>query len=695
MAAPVARAEIWDHDNDTFVAEVRLDDEDGWTHAPLQLTGNAEHNLPGNGRITVRRNHPNILALTSGQNVLRLYVDDEPVFTFDLPAITDAVLRRQASDKVVTITGPGIWERFKGSVVDPWIAPTSGVTGRPISFSRVWNCFSPPFDYSGWDDVHAQYWEDSVGWSELPEAWPVPPEDCTWIWSQPEDDVMPVGQCPFRRSRYFSNPATVVTYQAGNSTFDLWFDGVLLEREPNKQPDKDGYERPWKYVVAVDPGWHHWGVLGTNWGGSESDNPAGIATAVYTVDTGRMILDDKLFVSQEDDGWKCLDYPSTLPGFTAPEILQMLLDEAQARGELEGWTLDAVGEFPQIEEFACRVGDTYYQVIESLSATWVDVACDPEGLVLRVWPKTLGQGEVKEDVEFTEGVNLRDLTVETDGDYWTAVQGLWKDGVEWRTVESDLPRRSHSMQLGAVGNRRAVRKILDEWLEGNSEPVTSLTAEVIPTEGATAGVDFWVGDTVTLAGDPARTLAVMLQANRGRWQTSPQFNTLQAVRRREKDRSVERMTEQFQAAATAAIVDWGTQIQSGKVEVSAFVWPWTGDIAEELDYDDTDPGRLRQPFRMDRTGRVYEVSIEIDPSNLPDATGDTTFELMKNLTVVSGVPELTIDEANARAVFRIYGTVVGTPKDIWNVRLKGDGGGSVVVGNHVDGNITMKYCDSV
>lgn len=692
MVQPVAHAEIWNHTNDEKVADLVLADPDGWGRRPIELQGQLQHNQPGSGYVTVRRTHPSVLPLTAG-NVLRLYMEGEPVFAVDLEAVSEAVLRKAKKDEKVKVSGDGLLGRWRHSVVDPWL------TTRPVSFTRVWNWASPPLDTTAWEDtVYNQTWEDSVGWSELPEAWPVPPEFCSWIWSRAEDPVQPVGSSPFRFKRYFSNPATIVIYIGANSTPDVWFDGVLLEREPNKQPDKSGYESTWRYVVPVEPGWHHLGILGTNWGGSESDNPAGVANAVYTINTGSMVLDDLLWVSHEEQDWVCLDYPEVLPGFTAPQILQMLLDEAQARGELEGWTIDAVGDFDEIEEFACRVGDSYLKVIESLADTYVDVACDPEGLVLRLWPKSVGQGTAS-GVEITQGANLVEKSIDWDGEYWNAVQGLWEQGVRWREDAASLavrPRRSKPLELGAVGSSRAVNKILAEFLAANAEPVPSISAEVICDEGSMAGIDYKIGDTLDLDGDTVRLLGLTLTADqRGTWRVGPEFDSLLAARRKEKTRSVERLRASYEAASSAPLVNPNALIQSGKVSLSAFVWPWSGDINEELFYDETEPGRLHQPFRMDRTGRVYEVSIEIDPSNLPDATGNTTFELMKNLTVVSGVPELTLTDSSARAVFKIYGTVVGTPKDIWNVRLKDDGDGSVIVGNHIDGNITMKYADSI
>jgi len=57
------------------------------------------------------------------------------------------------------------------------------------------------------------------------------------------------------------------------------------------------------------------------------------------------------------------------------------LDEAQARGELTGWTLDFDdtidtdgNTWQVVPEFSCRVGDSLYQVLDKLSGSWIDVA---------------------------------------------------------------------------------------------------------------------------------------------------------------------------------------------------------------------------------------------------------------------------------------------------------------------------------
>ena len=111
-------------------------------------------------------------------------------------------------------------------------------------------------------------------------------------------------------------------------------------------------------------------IKGTNWGGSDNDNPAVSPVPVDFVDTAA--LGDVVRIQFGLERYVVVGaqgLPVDVPRFHSPsQILEELLDEAQARGDWLGWTVKGSALFDEMEEFVARVGDTYLQVIDSLSS---------------------------------------------------------------------------------------------------------------------------------------------------------------------------------------------------------------------------------------------------------------------------------------------------------------------------------------
>ena len=116
-----------------------------------------------------------------------------------------------------------------------------------------------------------------------------------------------------------------------------------------------------------------------------SVGPGGLIMSVWEADA-QAGIGDPIFVSGDPtDGapigeFVACEYPTTVPGWTAGEIVDKLIDEAQTRGSLTGVTVDftastdtASGTFQVISEFAANVGDSVLDVVQALSEAWADV----------------------------------------------------------------------------------------------------------------------------------------------------------------------------------------------------------------------------------------------------------------------------------------------------------------------------------
>jgi hypothetical protein len=671
---------VYDRANETLLATLDTTDTNGLTRAPLDVKAQDKLNEAGTGSVTVMADHPAAPVLLGG-NVVRFYENETCVWAFTIIS-SQVVEVGEESERQLKVSGVGLLGRWTEALVEPWNANE----GRPVSLDRVWNWASPQLDTSGWQDtVYTQTWANSQ-WARLPEAWPKATPATEWIWSRVESNVQPVGWSLFRYTRSFASPVTVAIYVAANSTFEVWIDGVLLDREPNRQPDRTGYEKSRRYVVPVSVGVHDFAFGVENWGGSESDNPAGLAASVWAVRGDE--LDDLLFTSRNDDSdWLCEDYPNPYPGWTPIEILSMCLTEAQARGELVGWSIDDNGEtYPEIEEFAARVGRPLGTVIDALTATYVDVEVDPTDLLLRVWPKDVGVGTAT-SVTLDPDLNVSYLSRTTSDEIVNAVLGVWEQGTRWRVRGASVTangRRAATLQAGNVGNRRSLDQILDAYLDAYAEPGVQIVAQVVPTAGAVAGIDYRVGDTVTLDGETVRCVGLTwtLEPD-GSLLATPEFDTPFGVRQQEKLRAVERLTDAFDAPATASIIDRDALLNTGIVGTTRESYSWSGDIEETLDTDD--PDNPWQPFRVDRTQRIYGFRAEIPAEYVPDATDDTVIQLLVN---GSAIATLTLEVADAAAEVDLPPDTVVLPKDLISVRCTSAGG-------HVDGSIDILMADPV
>jgi len=674
-----ARFEVWNRANTTKVADLTTS-----TDNLIDFTGDDPLNDQGGAEFRLQLDHPQVAQVQRGRCV-RLYDGTDLLGTWSIREVERVEVAANDADQVVQVSCVGLLGRLEEGLVRPWI------DGRPISRDRVFNWTNPDLSTgSPWSStVYNQTWANSQ-WPRLPEGWPKDTTTATqWIWSSAELDVQPVGISLFRRAFTLAEPATVAFYVAANSTFELWADSVLLDREPNKQPDRTGYESTRRYVVSFAAGTHHIAASVENWGGSESDNPAGLALSAWMVESDE--LQDLLFTTRAaDSAWRSLDYPSVFPSRSFPEILAKLLAECQANDELVGWTIDDGGEvYDDVEEFVCRVGATLWEVVEAGAATYVDVWADPEGLVLHVVPKASGRGGPT-SVEIESGVNLTGFTTVVSDEFYNRASGVWREGVRVRQNATSIAAhgvRPKSFDLGTVSNRRAVDQILDAYLDAYSEPVESLVVSAIAIDGARLGIDYGTGDTIDVDGETLRCVGATWKletgAAEGEVGDEPEFQSTLDVRQQERLRAVERMVARFDAPATASILDQGTSIPFGRIGTTRESYSWSGDIEETLDTDD--PDNPWQPFRVDRTQRIYGFRAEIPAEYVPDATDDTVIQLLVN---GSAIATLTLEVADAAAEVDLPPDTVVLPKDLISVRCTSAGG-------HVDGSIDILMADPV
>jgi hypothetical protein len=166
-------------------------------------------------------------------------------------------------------------------------------------------------------------------------------------------------------------------------------------------------------------------------------------------------------------------------------------------------------------------------------------------------------------------------------------------------------------------------------------------------------------------------------------QARPEFDTILAVRQQESIRTVERLTEAFDAPATAGIIDRDLLLNTGLVGTDTVTWSWSGPIDDARDPDN--PTNPWQPVRLDKSQRIYRFEVEVPAENLAAFTGTTTIVLLKN---GSSISTLSLGDTDTYVGNDVSVTQVILPKDLLEVQC-------TAVGGHIDGAIRVLTADPV
>lgn len=669
---PDIRLEIWDPSNTVKLGDLWTTDNAGRQRNFDELADTGwKLNEAGAGGFTVQQDHP-IVAQLAKRNVVRLTIDGTPVFPYRIDSIRKKRVTKRQKHRTLQISGSGLLGReFDKVRVAQWRQ------GRPNTAERVWNWASPPLDTTGWSSSLTQ--QTRTVSPHFPAYYPISPLYAGWVLTRADSQNQPLGDCLFRRPFTVAAATDAVFFLAADDTFEIWVDGVLIERNAVIYPDVSGWSDTWRYVVPLSSGSHTLAIKTTNYGGAH----ALIASAF---EVNGQILGAPFFSTGPGSGlaWRSLDYPDPKPGFTAPQILGMLFTEAQTRGALTGWSIQTHGSHPNIEEFSVRLGTSYRQVLDLIAAQWCDMEPDMSGLKLHLYPKD-GLGSASGTT-----AALTDLEHFDDLDIENAVEVIWADDIEWRQHNGSISthgRHEGTLTLGAVKSLAAARKIADDYLAVNAFPVESYVGSVLDQSNVVAGVDYSVGDTQTVDGQTLRCSGLTWNvARNGDAVPYVEWESPVAIRRRQLERAVERSIQAFDEPASAPLLSMNRMIIAGKPSTEAWSWSWSDDIEDAL--NEVDPEKPWQVKRVEKLRRLSIFEIEIDPADLPDAWGDTTVTIMKNGVELNVLYRLKLNTLVAHSWLPIWGYEVVRPDDRLQVACLESGG-------HVDGRITLTAADAL
>ena len=346
----------------------------------------------GAGAIRLQNDDALLAAIDKGE-FIRFSLDGTPRFLMLVEKLdTVAIAPNEEVDEVTTISGRGSLAMWESAVV----LPPNGVTGQPYTETRTFDWGAPELDLTGWPVAVeiAQAGQGSEGvpppdfpvaWLGYPLGWSDPTGYWTWSVAASTGPVMPAGTSYFCRDVNVTTAGYHSVYMAADNRHQLRIDGVLIS-EFDDEGSQEGYQFTLRADVYLTAGVHRIAVKATNDSGSTL---AGFLFALWSQDANR---DDDTLILRADDSWGAVGYPDEAPGFTAGEVIRILLEDAQGEGALTNWSLsftdthDSDGAaWPEDQVFSFRVGMDLLSCLRQMAATDIDFKADPDDLVLHAY----------------------------------------------------------------------------------------------------------------------------------------------------------------------------------------------------------------------------------------------------------------------------------------------------------------------
>mgnify|MGYP003439850810 CR=1 FL=1 len=712
--APVplpVQVDVYEVDNATLVCSLTHNETTPADARQVRaLRGKVSLDEAGDGELTVDYDHPQVAELTGGRFV-RVIEGDRTPLAFRIDRDRDVRIPPPGSgdaDKTFTVRGAGPLDYMRLGRVLPWLA----VGAKPVSRRRRFDWSSPQLDTTDWTSPFDQ---DRLT-SEPGKPFGIPALFTTkWIWGEVEDDTMTIGECCFRRIFEITgdDPVQVSAFASADDGFEDAWQAVNVVEANEAFPGKV-WHRPYRSPVLLDPGEYVYAAKARNDGGKGA-----FICDAWSVGAGGLI--DQVFMSgvPEDNeydalygDWLCYMDPAG-EWFTPGEIVRILVEEAQARGEIPDVTLDfddtldsAGGAWPKIE-FECDATGTIADALELLAAIHVDVAMSHEGLVLSMWNKDPGRGTAS--TVSVQHANLEIAADATETDHRIANDVLLISDTNLTMYESALSVLAYgrqpggSLQVGSITDQTTLDLIGAAFLTGKTNPAPSRVVEV------THLVDFDAecGDTITVEADVLRLTEIGFQLDSdGTLRKAPVLETAYQQALKRGARMVKRLVDQYgDSKAAAKALDTGrTGVDAGPVEpVEMESWSWRDAKELEPGYWDVAETEVKpwQPYTAKEASRLVALIVVADWAE-PDGadgldqvtTGESEFLLLRNGVATSPpfiatLPETNLDDATDPTVFGIayiLGEGYADPNSRWSVA-------SITNGGHVNGAATIWSVD--
>lgn len=472
----------------------------------------------GSWSVTVPRDSADA-SLLEPYNLVRFLVDGTVRFAGRIgPWDQQTIEAAEEADERLTVGGPGILDTLRDARVYPHPDCTLRHDTRYFSFAAIdfvdWGSWDPAVELFRQDDE-----DDSLYGVEVPSEWPDP--TAYWIWGTDvdlmADPPQAIGKCYFRRSPNLASAGDFALHIACDDAYKLFVDGVLV----GENAEAHMFRYFDRYDLFLEAGVHDIAIECENVSRPvSSTNSAGLIFAMYTTADGGEL--DDLAIHSDDD-WQVLAYPAQPPGMTPGEILEVLFDEAQARGALAIWSIDFDGDedsngdpWDAEIDVTARVGaETFLDMVRKLAESDIDIAVNHQTLTFRAFNK--GGLNTGGAVSITVGDDV--LRLHHSGDQAEATTLLVRkaDGTLVEvdsgvpSEDPDEPRIEGYIEAGSAPSDEAAQRLAAGVFAMLAAPTVGVPFEIHP-DGPAAWADLWPGKVITVPDKSLSGVSVELQS---------------------------------------------------------------------------------------------------------------------------------------------------------------------------------------
>lgn len=456
---------------------------------------------------------------------VRPLTEADPVFAWQIEDVNPVrVSSQEQAGRTVTVSG-----RQVRSLLE-----TGQVLGdgdqRPFDFSAPEGDWYVDSDWTVPSGVRQD--EDSTARGGSPAGWPDPAAQ--WLWASDPEVSAPAGYNWFRSSFTLADGQDVKIWASADNILDLRLNGMRLITTDVRELYT--WRNLYTATVTLPAGTH---IIAAQVYNASQDvgNPGGFLCVVGTPDAQGDL--DTTLRRTDTTNWLVHDSEGVgsggTPGWPAGAILDTLLTEAQAAGELNAaitWDftalLDSDGSaWTDRQDVQIPVGEDLLTTSNRWAGTVYDIHMTPD-LVLQAFKRR--GSDLSASVELEPGVNVTaSAPTARYGQVRNVVRFLW-DGV-WQEVEDTASitafgRRPVTLSFGGAGTLLQAQQAATDALVDLAWPQVTIPVETTSAVGPQPCADYNLGDTISAPalfsgqGD-ARVMAWTLaeQENHIRWTT--------------------------------------------------------------------------------------------------------------------------------------------------------------------------------
>ncbi len=597
------------------------------------------------------------------------------------------------------------------------VYPSIGLGKKPFGDIRYFDYSSPELDTTGWTAAVERFTQcqnpfltPPNGIFGAPNPWPDPAG--VWISSRAlSGDHDPIGTWYARKTFTLAEDSELVINAAADDAYDLRLDGTPIVGWDDP-PGIDGWQKARFVRVSVSAGTHVLAVRVTNYdrtitSGSNTGNISVFLCAVYKL-TDTIFGRIQQLLLRSDHTWICSDYPTIAPGFTPPRIMEILVQNAVARGTIPAWATswtpggatDTAGTSCPIITQSFRHGSSVLEAAQQMSQGWIEFAAHMSAAsATRVFDLWMAEGAptgpgwslvapgrgTTRALAIEPAVNATEITHVGDVSKLATVLMVRYDDGYFEVVNADAVaqygRREAFLSLNDFKDLAAANRTGLASLDELDQAVETIEVGQWAATGADApGTAYITGDKITsIDRSGSDTLCRVAgwtasEEKAGLLVVVPELNFAQKTHSQDIDRWLQRTTPgALDGRSAAATPDSPAIVDSGTIDDQEFSWSQPGDA--ELQIGVPIFGKVA----------VKVVQLKIEASATIAGSTPTIWTLYRNAVAVATVT-LPVGSTSVTRCLADTDGVIGLVGTRWNAAV-------TQAGSHTHSGLAASYVE--